>query len=259
MADVRLRDALSMLDVTYTEPGKLGLTFKSGDHVEITEVKPGSTSAKAGVQEGWLIKRINGLPMDSRSHTFRQVTAAMQNPRRPLHVQFALKDLGGGWLFDIPVKLPDGCTDVVSVAQQDEVKSVANLKSLLVEQHCVAHLPLHAIQLVLVRQIAKSGLLGVTTWTGEAEQPIFDNMAISTLRKRIDGGFETISIRVEAPHIWSAKIAGDSDHPEPSAGAAACSELLEPVGNFKPAIGTDLVADDNEVFELTFEENVTLA
>ena len=252
--------------VTFTEPGELGITFQSGELVEVVEVKPGSACAQAGVQAGWLIERVNDAPMHRRSRSFEDVAAALKDPGRPLRIQFALQSVGvkrlasvgGGWLFDIPVTLPGGRSDIVSVSQQDSVENAGDLKRLLLEQHGVAHLPIHAVQLILVRQLCDGGLRG-STWTGEKEETVRNNMAIDTVRKRLDGRFETLAACVEAPHVWSPKPADRlCKHDSHAAGQplAACGTGAgagKAGGSHEVSSATSA---DDDAFELEFEDNV---
>lgn len=243
-------EAPGMSHVTFTEPGELGITFQSGELAEVLAVTPGSASARAGVQEGWLIERVNDRPMHRR--TFKDVTAALKDPSRPLRIQFAVQSvhidhrgtLGGGWLFDVPVSLPDGLVVFVSVAQQDNVETTGDLKRLLLEQQC-AHLPAHAVQLMLVRQLFDSGLRGATR-TGEKEELVRDNKTISSLRARLDGRIESLRVRVEPPHIWSAKLAGCCEHSiQPNLHARKTAEHL---------VDSEATSAD-DMFELQFEDD----
>ena len=248
--------------VTFTEPGELGITFQSGELVEVVKVKPGSACAQAGVQAGWLVERVNDVPMNRRFRTFEDVTAALKDPARPLRIQFALQSVGvslaslcGGWLFDIPVTLPGGRSDIVSVSQQDGVKNAGDLKRLLLEQHGVAHLPIDAVELILVRQLSDGGLRGIR-WTGEKEETVRNNMSINTVRKRLDGRFEALAVRVEAPHVWSPKVDRLSKH-----SSHAGHQLGDCGAGAGKAAATHEVSSvtlpDDDAFELEFEDNIT--
>lgn len=250
-----------MSHVTFTEPGELGLSFQSGELVKVVEVKPGSASARAGIQEGWVIERINGRPAHRKCQTFKAVAAALKDPSRPLHIQFALQSvgvasrsaLGGGWLFDVPVSLPGGRVEFVSVAQQDNVENAGDLKRLLLEQHGPAHLPVHAVELMLVRQLFDGGFRGAT-WTGEKEQPVRNNMSIDSLRKRLDGHIESLRAHVEAPHVWSTKLSRccEPSHLDGySAGANARKAAQHEVDTT-----TEPTSADDDAFELQFEDDV---
>jgi len=257
----RFPQTQGMSHVTFTEPGELGIRFEEGELAKVIEVKPRSASERAGIQEGWLIERINGRSAHRRCRTFKEVAAALKDPSRPLHIQFALQSvgverisaLGGGWLFDVAVSLPDGRVEFVSVAQQDNVENAGDFKRLILEQHGAAHLPAHAIQLMLVRQLSDGGLRGAT-WTGEKQEPVRNNMSIESLRKRLDGRIESLRTYVEAPHVWSAKLTECSEHTTLGrhlAGAHSPNAAQHQVVSItKPTLA------DDDAFELHFEDDV---
>jgi len=252
-----------MTEVTYTDPAALGLTYQEdmvGGLAEVIEVVPGSASERMAVQPGWLIERVDGEEM--RSRPFAAVSAALKNPRRPLRVQFALPaqsvssgsavgqnaqnaTLGGGWLYDFAMALPDGSTAVVSVAAQDAARSAEDLMRLLFAQHGTVGLPPHAVQFVLVRQLATVGLRG-TKLTGEtAETLVPANMAIATLQKRVNGG-EALAVRLEPQDSWEPKGAVEGGVSYDAAGAPS-----KAAG--KPCVsGSGAWPGDDDAFELEF-------
>ena len=258
-----------MTEVVFTEPTGLGIIFQedveNGGMCEIIQVHRGSAAERLGVQVGWLVERVEGKTMEGRK--FREVTAALKNPQRPLVVQFALQSmptdtLGGGFLYDVPLALPSGRVVNVSVATQDNVQCAATLKRLLLDQHGPPELPVDALHLVTERQEAVVGF-GGTRLTGVNEViEIGDLTPLMQITRRIDRG-ELLSVRVAPPHRWPGESppASATKWSPQSELAGASSQLQEIQRNKTPASplgGGDhwREGDDgiNEGFELSFDD-----
>ena len=204
-----------MTEVLFQEDGVLGVIFHQEDQrpngmCEIIHVHRGSASERLGVQVGWLVEKVAGVPMGGRS--LAAVTVALQSLQRPLQVQFALQSattdmlLGGGWLCDVPLALPGGRVVNVSVATQDTCRCAASLKLLLLAQHgaAAAAPPVEALSLVTELHVMEVGLggLGGTKHTGEVTVvEIGDLTSLKDITLRIERG-ELLSVRVAAPHRW---------------------------------------------------------
>jgi len=82
-------------------------------------------------------------------------------------------------------------------------------------------------------------------------------MAIDTVRKRLDGRFETLAACVEAPHVWSPKPADRlCKHDSHAAGQplAACGTGAGKAGGSHEV--SSATSADDDAFELEFEDNI---